>query len=83
MFANVGERLGMAKVSGLSALAGPAGALLGSIVGGWLGHYWGLQSIFLIAAVLFAGLIGFAQHLTHVFIAPPVEIEMYSEIEGQ
>ncbi|PKF35370.1 MFS transporter [Acinetobacter proteolyticus] len=83
MFANVGERLGMAKVSGLTAMAGPAGALLGSMVGGWLGHYWGLQSMFLIAAVLFVGLIGFAQQLTQVFIAPPVEIEMYSEIEGQ
>ncbi|ENX22919.1 hypothetical protein F892_02162 [Acinetobacter vivianii] len=83
MFANVGERLGMAKVSGLTAMAGPAGALLGSMVGGWLGHYWGLQSMFLISAVLFGGLIGFAQQLTQVFTAPPVEIEMYSEIEGQ
>ncbi len=83
MFANVGERLGMAKVSGLTAMAGPAGALLGSIVGGWLGHYWGLQSMFLISAVLFGGLIGFSQQLTQVFIAPPLEIEMYSEIEGQ
>ncbi|MDO3663167.1 MFS transporter [Acinetobacter higginsii] len=83
MFANVGERLGMAKVSGLTAMAGPAGALLGSIVGGWLGHYWGLQSMFLISAILFGGLIGFSQQLTQVFIAPPLEIEMYSEIEGQ
>ncbi|MDR2060879.1 MAG: MFS transporter, partial [Acinetobacter sp.] len=83
MFANVGERLGMAKVSGLTAMAGPAGALLGSIVGGWLGHYWGLQSMFLISAVLFGGLIGFSQQLTQVFIAPPLEIEMYSEIEDQ
>lgn len=83
MFANVGERLGMAKVSGLSAMASPAGGLLGSIVGGWLGHYWGLQSMFLISAVLFAGLIGFAQQLTQIFTASASEIEIYSEIEGQ
>lgn len=83
MFANIGERLGMAKVSGLTAMAGPAGGLLGSIVGGWLGHYWGLQSMFLISAVLFVGLIGFAQQLTQIFTAPTSEIEMYSEIEGQ
>lgn len=82
MFANVGERLGMAKISGLTAMAGPAGSLLGSIVGGWLGHYWGLQSMFLIAAALFAGLFGFAQQFAQTLPAP-LEIERYSEIEGQ
>jgi MFS family permease len=83
MFANVGERVGMAKVSGLTAMAGPAGGLLGSIVGGWLGHYWGLQSMFLISAALFIGLIGFSQQLTQIFTEPTIEIDMYSEIEGQ
>lgn len=62
VFARIGQRLGMANVSAMSMTFGPLGNLLGCIVGGWVGHYWGLQALFLPLAVLFMGLVFLVQY---------------------
>ena len=53
-FARLGAQLGRGKVAGLNALAGPGGALLGSLAGGVVGHFFSLQSVFLLSAPVFA-----------------------------
>jgi len=58
-YAELGRRAGYGKVSGLSALVGPSGGLLGSLFGGLLGKWVGLPSTFLIAGAGFGlGLLG-------------------------
>jgi len=54
-FARIGARLGRGSVAGINAFVGPAGGLAGSVLGGWLGSRFGLQSTFLLFAPLFAG----------------------------
>lgn len=52
--ARIGQRLGQGKVSGLNMLIGPAGAFAGSLLGGFVGSYLGLQPIFLLLIPAFA-----------------------------
>jgi len=66
VFAGVGQRVGMANVSAMSLTFGPSGNLLGSILGGFFGHYWGLQALFFPLAGLFFGLVCLVQ-LKHPF----------------
>lgn len=53
-YAQIGGRTGYGKVSGLSALVGPSGGVLGSLFGGLLSKWVGLPTTFLIAAACFA-----------------------------
>jgi MFS family permease len=55
-FAYIGGRLGRGKVSGLTPLVGTTGSLLGSFLGGVIGHAFGLQYMFLVYSVAFAAL---------------------------
>jgi predicted MFS family arabinose efflux permease len=52
-YAQVGARRGHGKASGLNALAGPSGGVLGSLVGGVLGKWLGLEQVFLLLGVGF------------------------------
>ncbi len=52
-FSRIGTRLGHGRVAGFSALTGPAGGLVGSLLGGTLGQWIGLQRVFLIFIPLF------------------------------
>lgn len=83
MFAKVGERLGIARVSGLTAMVGPTGGLLGGILGGWLGHRWGLQSLFLPMAVVFTGLIWLVHNMQRFALVPQPDIEILTNADGQ
>jgi predicted MFS family arabinose efflux permease len=49
-YAQVGARTGYGKVSGLNALVGPAGGVTGGLS---VGHWFGLQNVFWLAAVGF------------------------------
>ncbi len=53
-YAQIGARTGHGKASGLNALAGPSGGLLGSLAGGVLGQWVGLDIVFLIIGGGFA-----------------------------
>jgi MFS family permease len=53
-YAQIGARTGHGKASGLNALAGPSGGVLGSLAGGALGRWLGLDTAFLIIAAVFA-----------------------------
>jgi MFS family permease len=53
-YAQIGARTGYGKVSGLSALVGPSGGVLGSLFGGLLSKWVGLPTTFAIAAAGFA-----------------------------
>jgi len=52
-YAKLGAHAGYGKVSGLSAWVGPSGGILGSLVGGLLGKWVGLQTTFVIASAGF------------------------------
>jgi predicted MFS family arabinose efflux permease len=52
-YAQLGRQSGYGKVSGLSALVGPSGGVLGSVFGGLLGKWVGLSTTFSIAAIGF------------------------------
>ncbi len=52
-FAKVGEQTSMSKISPLLAMVGPAGGLLGGLVGAALGHHIGLQAIFAPIGIVF------------------------------
>jgi predicted MFS family arabinose efflux permease len=56
-FAFIGGRLGRGKVSGLTPFIGTSGSLLGSFLGGVIGHTLGLQYVFLAYALAFVGLL--------------------------
>ena len=53
-YAQIGARAGHGKISGLNALVGPSGGVVGSLMGGLLGRSVGLASVFWIAAIGFA-----------------------------
>lgn len=53
-FARLGAELGRGRVAGVNALVGPGGAIFGALVGGPAGHFFGLQTVFLAFAPLFA-----------------------------
>ena len=57
-YARVGHRVGHGKVSGINALAGPTGGILGNLCGGIIGGFFSLQAVFLAfaAVLLFASL---------------------------
>ncbi|MDR2031024.1 MAG: MFS transporter [Azoarcus sp.] len=46
IYARIGEKLGMGRVSGISGLLGPGGGFLGSMLGS-VGGLWSLQTLFL------------------------------------
>jgi predicted MFS family arabinose efflux permease len=52
-YAQIGLRTGYGKVSGFNALVGPTGGVLGGLVGGNAAHWFGLQTVFSIAAAAF------------------------------
>jgi predicted MFS family arabinose efflux permease len=54
-YARLGERTGHGKISGLSALVGPSGGVLGNLVGAALGHWLSLPHVFLVFALAFGG----------------------------
>ena len=56
-FAFIGGRLGRGKVSGLTPFVATSGSLLGSFLGGVIGHTLGLQYVFLAYALAFAALL--------------------------
>ena len=53
-YAAIGARNGHGKASGLNALAGPSGGVLGSLAGGVLGKWLGLDTVFLLIGVAYA-----------------------------
>jgi len=59
-YAQIGARTGHGKASGLNALAGPSGGVLGSIAGGALGSWLGLDTVFLLIGAGFALVAAFA-----------------------
>ncbi|WP_437883847.1 MFS transporter [Pseudomonas sp. LRF_L74] len=52
-FAKAGERRGQGRIAGLTTFVGPAGGLAGSVLGGALGHWLGLQSVFFVLIPVF------------------------------
>lgn len=54
-YARSGLRLGHGRVAGLAALVGPAGSMSGCLLGGLLGEQFGLQPLFLLFTLPFAG----------------------------
>jgi predicted MFS family arabinose efflux permease len=53
-YAQIGSSTGYGKVSGFNALVGPTGGVLGGLVGGSAAHWFGLQTVFLLAAGAFS-----------------------------
>jgi MFS family permease len=47
-FARIGSEIGRGKAAAVNALAGPSGALVASLVGGPLGSYLGLKTVFIL-----------------------------------
>jgi MFS family permease len=83
LYARIGRRLGMGRVSGLTALVGPSGGLLGGLVGGWIGQFWGLQALFLPMAFVFAWLVADIRKLASVASAPVLATPLLTEMEGK
>lgn len=52
-YAQIGQRAGYGKISGVSALVGPLGSLLGGLLGGHAAHWLGLPSVFQLAGAAF------------------------------
>jgi predicted MFS family arabinose efflux permease len=52
-YAQIAARTGHGKASGLNALAGPSGGVLGSLAGGVLGKWIGLETVFAIVGAAF------------------------------
>jgi MFS family permease len=51
-YGQIGKRVGMGRISAISALIGPSGGFLGSILGGLFGGVWALQTVFLLLGIL-------------------------------
>lgn len=83
LFALVGKRHGRGRVSGLVALSGPAGGLIGSLLGGAVGHLFGLQFLFLPFAVLFVYLIWQVNAMLPLGANVTVEENLVPEIESE
>ncbi len=84
MYAQAGKKHGTGRVSGLTALVGPAGGFFGSLLGGWLGHLFGLQTMFLPMGLVFIGLLWLVHELPR-FIDKneTVELNLLPEIESE
>lgn len=52
-FAKVGAQRGQGRIAGLTTFVGPAGGLVGSIIGGAVGHWFNLQIMFFLMAAIF------------------------------
>lgn len=52
-FAKIGSQRGQGRIAGLTTFVGPAGGLVGSAVGGTVGHWLGLQWMFVLMAGVF------------------------------
>ena len=50
-FSRIGGLLGRGRIAGVISLIGPAGGLLGCLVGGWLGAWFGLRAVFVLFAL--------------------------------
>ncbi|MDB4975244.1 MAG: hypothetical protein JWN48_3585 [Myxococcaceae bacterium] len=61
-FARIGARVGRGKIAGLNALIGPAGGMVGSMGGGFVGRLVGLQTVFL----LFIPMLGWLHWQLHL-----------------
>ncbi|SMC29937.1 Predicted arabinose efflux permease, MFS family [Andreprevotia lacus DSM 23236] len=53
-FAHIGARAGRGSIAGINAFVGPSGSFAGSVIGGALGAWCGLQAVFLLFVPLFA-----------------------------
>lgn len=53
-YARLGARTGHGRISGISALVGPSGGVLGNLLGGSLAKWLGLSQVFLLVATGFA-----------------------------
>lgn len=73
VFARIGQHLGMANVSAVSLTCGPSGNMLGSLIGGFLAHLWGLQAIFFPLCGLFVALVILVQ-FKHPFVETAVPL---------
>lgn len=82
VYAKVGEHIGVGKISGVTVLAGPAGGLIGSIVGGWLGYLVGLQQLFLLFSAIFIGLLWQLKSSPNLCVKPPVSTFSTLETES-
>lgn len=56
-FAKVGARRGQGRIAGLTTFVGPAGGLLGCAIGGAIGHWFNLQVMFFLMALVFITLL--------------------------
>lgn len=56
-FAALTQQYGRGKVGGLFSFAGPAGNLIGAVVGGWLAGHFSIVAGFRIIAVIYIGLL--------------------------
>ncbi|MDZ4210281.1 MAG: hypothetical protein U1C59_01050, partial [Methylotenera sp.] len=83
VYARVGNRHGMGRISGLTALVGPTGGFFGSLLGGWLGHVYSLQALFLPMGLIFLWLIWFVQDLPKFIQQTPIELNVLPEIESE
>lgn len=83
LYARIGRRLGMGRVSGLTALVGPSGGLVGGLIGGWIGQFWGLQALFLPMAVIFAWLVADIGKLATLEPEPVLATTLLTEMEGK
>ena len=52
-FSEAGVRHGQGRIAGVTTFVGPAGGLVGSVLGGLVGHGVGLQSVFCLMAPVF------------------------------
>lgn len=83
MYAQSGNRHGMGRVSGLTALVGPTGGFFGSLLGGWLGHIFTLQALFLPMGLVFLWLIWFVHGLPVEAHQTPIPLNVLPEIETE
>lgn len=64
-YAQIGARKGHGKASGLNALAGPSGGVFGTSIGGMLGKWLGLDSVFLLVGAGFVIATALVYHSGH------------------
>jgi sulfonate transport system permease protein len=83
-FTQLTHELGRGNIAGINGLAGPGGGLVGSIIGGALGHHIGLQTVFLILAGVYmvSSVIVLAkeQKFNSVFFKPVVKAPAWASL---